>query len=203
MYVIGRGRYARETYPESPRGGGVGCLRVGYDQPIEGLELPTTGLALALFPRDTALPTANPLRVTIPGVTPGNTLEVDMRFNIFNVLPDPYDEDFVFLAIAIVTFDGSTAFPGIFQMVMNSIALVSIGNLLDDNGHSLSSLAAVEIPAGATTAVVEVVYFATQNIGVPSKDGPASVTLKASEICASATAQLGPGELVPLFGPPI
>jgi hypothetical protein len=68
------------------------------------------------------------------------------------------------------------------------------------NAHSPSSLAAIEIPAGATTAVIEVIYTALQHIavfaGIPAT--PLSATLKVSEIHAGATEQLGPGVLGPL-----
>jgi len=178
-----------------------GLLQVGYDQPIEGLELPPA--VGALFPRDVA---GNPLRVTIPGVTPGNTLEVDMRFNI-GAFQGAYDDpDFFFAALAVATFDGSTVFPGVFQAIVDSAASEAAA-AQEESVHSLSSLAAVAIPAGATTAVVQVIYVASQQIHVAGAnkkdiaDGFFSATLKVSEICKSATAQLGPGVLGPLIGP--
>jgi hypothetical protein len=195
-HIIGHGRYARETYPERGRGGSGGVLQVGYDQPIEALEVAPA--ALAPFPRDLA---GNPLRVALPGVTPGNTLEVDLRFNVKGTMSD-YSADFDFAVIAAVAFDGSTTYPGTFQVILNSAASEST-LLEDDSVHSLSSLAAVEIPVGATTAAVVVIFTTTQLIRV---DGVADVfanseflsaTLKVSEIAQSATAQLGPGDLFP------
>lgn len=201
-HVIGRGRYAREVYP-IPRSGGGGFPRVGYDQPIEGLTLPPA--FPALFPRDVA---GDPLRVTLPGVTPGNTLEVDLRFNVLTE-PTEYDPAISsFAAMAVVTFDGSTAFPGTFQAIVDSWAFEYVDIYGEEFGaRSVSSLVAVEIPVGATTAVVEVLYVSESEFqvsGANKKDGfdpPSSATLKVSEITAGATVQLGPGTLEPLLLP--
>jgi hypothetical protein len=80
--VIGKGRYATETYPERSGGGG-GLIQVGYAQQEKSRTLPPT-----TNPFDTEIPSdpsgTVPLRVVFPSATPGNFLEVDVNLNVEN-----------------------------------------------------------------------------------------------------------------------
>ena len=77
-YVIGRGRNARETYPDRSAGSGSGALvRVGYDGVVEELNL-LSPEGTTTLPRNNAL---DPVQVTFPEFTLGDTLEVDFKLN--------------------------------------------------------------------------------------------------------------------------
>jgi hypothetical protein len=71
------GRKSQEVYPErSPGASGSGALvRVGYDGTTEEFEIESGN---AYLPRNAAL---DPLQVTFPSFTLGDTLEVDFRLN--------------------------------------------------------------------------------------------------------------------------
>lgn len=76
--VIGYGRRARETYPERSSGGGSGALvLVGFDGIVEEFSL-TPPEGFANLPKNVAL---DPVQVTFPAFTLGDTLEVDFRLN--------------------------------------------------------------------------------------------------------------------------
>lgn len=198
MHVIGRGRYAREVYPERSTARS-GIIQVGYDQPIESLTVPPT-LSGGLFPRDVG---STPLRVVLPNVKPGHFLEVDWRLNLLGGGGGAYPNEISFAASAIVTFDGSTTFPGTFQFINDSQGSSSFGNFTtpDQEFESISALALVLIPAGATIATVELFYASDGFVGV---DGTAktpsglSATLKATELSANVVSQPGPGNLSPV-----
>lgn len=76
--IIGKGRYATETYPERGSGSGSGSgalIQVGYDGTVEEFEIASGN---TYIPRNSAL---DPLQVTFPSFTLGNTLEVDFKLN--------------------------------------------------------------------------------------------------------------------------
>lgn len=78
--VIGFGRRAREVYPEGGHSGGAGALvRVGYDGVVEEFEIPIPSESNYL-PKNSAL---DPIQVTFPSFTLGDTLEVDFKLNGF------------------------------------------------------------------------------------------------------------------------
>lgn len=199
MHIINRGRYAREVYPERSTARS-GIIQVGYDQPDTELVIPPTGFSGALFPRDV---NGTPLRVVLPGVKPGRFLEVDYRLNLLGSGGGDYANEILFAASAIVTFDGSTAFPGTFQFINNSQSSSTFGNSTapDEEFESMSALAVVQIPAGATIATVELLYLSTGFVAVDGATKNASglsATLKATELSANIVSQPGPGNLSPV-----
>jgi hypothetical protein len=76
-YIIGRGRNARETYPDRPSSSSGAIIRVGYDAIVEEFDLAEPGSPTYL-PRNVAL---DPVQVTFPAFALGNTLEVDFKLN--------------------------------------------------------------------------------------------------------------------------
>jgi hypothetical protein len=75
-YIIGRGRYARETYPEPPGGGGGGCALqfcADYERD-DRIELAAAPGSF-LLPRQQGV-TDNPLRCEFSSWTPGSFLQV-------------------------------------------------------------------------------------------------------------------------------
>lgn len=77
--IIGRGRYARETYPERSSSSSGSEIQVGYDGSIEEFEFDTnSGLYV---PRDSSTDPVNPIQVTFTSFQLGDTLEVDFKMN--------------------------------------------------------------------------------------------------------------------------
>jgi hypothetical protein len=195
-HIVGRGRYARETYPEAPRGGGGAFPRVGYDQPIEkSVQLPPSGPTVTL-PRDAA---GTPLQVQIPGVTPGNYLEVD-----YNVTGENASPTSGLSVIPVVSFDGNVTFaPSTSWFIIDN----GQGAALMINSYaSMRGVVAVLIPPGATTATVQLWYEATladaaawviRGIGSGSPAFNPGTSLKATERLAASVVQAGPSVLVP------
>lgn len=180
-------------------------IQDGYDQAVDTMTVPpSTG---ALFPRTLD---GKPVRVELPGVTPGNILEVDLRLNLQQAEDQSYATEFGFQAIALVTFDGSEpAFPSAATFFVmdswTSADFLTPGVI--KHVESMSSLAAVEIPLGAKTAIVEVLYFTDGDVIVggttspilpfPQEGAGLSASLKVSEYNGKAVSQLGPGVLQP------
>lgn len=199
MHIIGRGRYARETYPS--RSAQTGVVQMGYDQAIAQFTiLPTTS---AFFPRDGV---GNPLRVILPGVRPGNTLEIDFRACLEKAEAYYYIINEV-RTVAFVTFNGVapvlTPSATVFA-VQDSTSGHKESDVTPDSGDqpifNMTALAAVVIPAGATIATVQIVLATAAGIIV---DGSATqgdsrfATLKCSELSSLLMSQPGPGALVP------
>ena len=121
MYVIGRGRYARETYPEPPRGGSSGST-----------------LAKAFTTGDFA---GNVNSIT-PGVFPGSPL---LAFNL-----TPTQTGIIAcLADVLANFDGADTMTFVAQLVANATSTggTSIGtNVLAGNDAT-----PLVVPAGGVT----------------------------------------------------
>jgi hypothetical protein len=165
------------------------------DEVVEELELPEDE---AFVPRNQA---GDPLRVVLEDVQPGNFLEVDYRMNFQN-LSYYYEDPFDVLFAVLVTFDGSDpAFdPATPQTLylFNSNSTSSFPPVGQEFTFSADAngLALAEIPEGATTATVQVLYnggpFA---IEVEPPDGEEvefsdnSGTLKVTELSGSSVAQ--------------
>lgn len=180
-------------------------VQIGYDQPIEEMLIPP-GI-FAKFPRDVP---GHPLRVEFPSVTPGNVLEVDWRMNLAASTEDQYYLiDFSWNGVAIVTFDGTEP---VFGNPNTFFVSDSWGGSDFDTGpgtdlfpfdqESITGLAAVPIPKGATGAVVEIVYICEGFVVVAganiTKKGLQAATLKVTEINRAVVTQVGPGNaLVP------
>jgi hypothetical protein len=190
--VIGKGRYATETYPERSGGGG-GLIQVGYAQVEKTRTLPAT-----VGPFDTEIPSnpsgTVPLRVVLPVVTPGNFLEVDVSLNVQN--PDVPNANHEFSFGVAVSFVAAPVFPADFLMIVNSVA----GGDMAPGFQTYRSLSSVRIPVGATKATIAVPY---NNANLPlivinGSDGFTSVPgswLKASEIAGASVTQAGTGTL--------
>jgi len=192
--IIGKGRYATETYPERSGGGGGGVIQVGYAQVEKPRTLPATAA-----PFDTEIPSdpsgTVPLQVVLPTVTPGNFLEVDINLNVRN--GDTAQHEFSFGAA--VSFVAAPVFPSDFLMIVNSVA----GGEMAPGFQTYRSLSSVEIPVGAIKATI-VVPYDNANLALIAIDGtdgfpstPGS-WLKASEIAGSSVTQKGTGTLVPI-----
>jgi hypothetical protein len=199
-YIIGRGRYARETYPEAAA---RSLMQMGFDQPLKTLLLAPSPAPpdVSVIPRDLL----TPLMVVLPSVRPGNYLEVDFSGGFVNTLQAGPTIPVLGLA-AVVNFAGviTPAAPaGPWNLIVNSTTAgssPSTGN--GDTGFNGRSLSLVEIPAGATTAVVQVGYidFGTPAYTVGGTDAPLThpgFTLKVSEWARNVVAQPGPMFLLP------
>jgi hypothetical protein len=202
-HIIGRGRYARETYPRRSRGGGA-IIQCGYDQvvgsPEESITVPPS--LTAVFPRDV---TGAPLRVTLPNVTPGNFLEVDFRA-CMEKEEAYYADQAEFNSIAVVRFDGAPPdlppTPGTFGIMDSSTGHRDITNTEEGEQQpvfNVTNLVGVIIPPLAVTAIVQIFYEATSAFDVdPALNEATFATLKVCELAAGAIYQPGPGTLVPL-----
>lgn len=177
-----------------------GAIRqVGIDQPIKTQTIPANGVipSTSTIPRDAAL---NPLRVVLPGVKPGNFLEVDLNLGVMLQGDGNLNTGGSVSIQAVVSFDGSTVLPGTFAFINNSSSFVES----DDNETTTArALAMVPIPDGATDATVEVTYFSEFDITIVGTDAAAfepegGATLKVTEYNAAFVSQAGPGSLVPL-----
>lgn len=177
-------------------------MQVGYDQATDTMIVPPS--VGAFFPRNVA---GDPIKVILPGVTPGNFLEVDWRLNLNAALDVSYPTTFDFQAIAMVTFDGTdptVPSANTFFIVdsWGSSLFVDPDGATADN-QSISGLAAVLIPDGATDATVELLYITTGDTvvgGTTTKQRDVnglSATLKATEIHQDIMSQGGPGNLSP------
>jgi hypothetical protein len=179
---------------------------MGFDQPEKTQTLlPSPPLpGFGLLPRDALL---NPLMVVLPGVKPGNFLEIDYLGGFINQLSSP-PPDFALLGLlAVVNFAGITApaapasgWSGAVSSTGAGSSAVT-GNL--DTGFNVSSKVLVEIPDGATDAVVQIAYLdlgAPGGYSIGGTDSPLShpgFTLKASEWTSNVIAQPGPSFLLP------
>jgi len=149
------------------------------------------------IPRDVAL---NPLKVVLPGVVPGNVLEVDYNLQLGNVSEsDPLNVTDV---LVIVSFDGNpVAVPGGSFFIVNNTTsdetLVAVGQV----AH-LRGIAAVVIPPGATVATVELLYAVDLDLaallgGTDIGGAFFGTTLKATEYGSDSVPQTGPSNLIP------
>lgn len=201
-HIIGRGRYARETYPRRSRSGGS-VIQCGYDQVVgesEVLVPPASGY----FPRDV---TGAPLRVIIPNVTPGNFLEVDFRACMEKDVAY-YETQAEFQSVVAVRFDGAPPAlppsPVTFAIQDASTGHRDLGaptsqSQVEQPIFNVTTLAGVIIPDGAVAAIVQVLFDAeTGSIVDPDFDEATFATLKACELAAGAIYQPGPGILIPL-----
>jgi hypothetical protein len=196
-HIIGHGRRARETYPERAPAASPSLIQVGYDQPIEDMIVPAT--AFAFFPRSVGAP----LRKVLPGVVPGNVLEVEWHLNL-RASVDYYVFLFKIAAVAAVTFDGTN--PTI-PSATTFLIINSWGNMTlhpsapDQDAQSASGMAAVEIPGGATIATVQLLYvspgaFEVNNGTIYVDEAGLAAVLKVSEISSDVVVS-GLGTLTP------
>lgn len=178
-------------------------IQMGYDQPIEALQVSPPGGVLGFFPRDSL---GNPMKIVLPEVTPGNMLEVDWRLSVEADSDEYYPEASPFLTgVAIVTFDGTDpSVTGTFFILNNSSASIGLDDSSGDELDaiwSVGTICAVPIPDGATIATVELGYFSTVDvvvIGAGEKKEPffLSAVIKATELNRAIVQQPGPGNLV-------
>lgn len=179
-----------------PAGGASAIVQVGYDETVEVSELLAGG---ALYPRNAA---NDPLRVVLPGVVPGNVLEVDWKATISNAEADLALPEVVVRAV--ISWDGTTAFPGTFQFLINCANNVFVPRVADTlpGVLEISARSAITIPVGATTATVELFYDQDAEgllTGGTELDPGAHSSLRVTELLAAAVAQVGPATLVPLI----
>jgi len=178
-----------------------GIVQIGYDQPTDALVVPP---ALgAFFPRNFA---GDPLRVILPQVTPGNTLEVDWRANLEAGIDVAYSTDFLWEAIAVVSFNGvAPVVPSALSFfVVNSWGSSQFVNPTAQipDVQSITGLAAIPIPDGATDAIIQLLYISPGAVivgGTLNKQDITglSATLKATEISENVVSQAGPGLISP------
>lgn len=180
-------------------------VQIGYDQSDDNMLVPPS--AAAFFPRTSD---GAPLKVVLTDVTPGNVLEVDWRLNLEAAIDVAYPANFNFQAIAVVTFDGSApAIPSATTFyISNSWGTSRFENTIDEkedigDRQSISSLALITIPVGATIATVELLYMSEEGavlVGAAEaadfdNDGIGSL-LKVWELAPELVSQHGPGNLV-------
>ena len=200
-FIIGRGRYARETYPQRGGGGASSILQCGYDQVVGDTEVIVPSGA-GFFPRDV---TGAPLRVILPNVTPGNFLEVDFR-GCMEKEEAYYAQQAEFQSIVVVRFDGA---PPDLPPSSDTFAIQDASTGHRDISETqqadpqpifnVTTLAGVIIPDGAVAAIVQVLFEADGAFAIDGDWEEATfATLKACEIAAGAIYQPGPGTLIPL-----
>lgn len=113
-HIIGRGRYARETYPQAQRGGGAGCvLGVGADSNEKVISLVTSD-DFFLFPRQQNVQ-GNPVEVVLPAsFALGDALliryHIEWSYNSGAVTPPSVANVLTFAVV-----DLGSGFQGIFQ----------------------------------------------------------------------------------------
>jgi len=190
-----------------------GIVQYGFDEVIELVQLPSTQAAIGVeLPRNGA---ADPLRVVLPGVRPGNYLRV-MWTAVGQFTPGAPGLSGDFGVYPIVTFDGSTAFPGTFSFIDNTQGTLQYKAETGSKIRAAARHGLVAIPAGATTATVELLYnfipdgdlevrFVGRGVAVDPEGFPATgASLEASEITRASVAAsaypLAPGfnSLLPL-----
>jgi len=170
----------------------LGVIQLGYDQTEKSQPLTTGTPFLATIPKNIAL---DPLQVVLPGVVPGNVLEVDINVYVRNDNAGAAP----FAVAAAVSFVDAPVFPADFALINNSIASV-VAEISTSTIYR--SLTAVVIPPGATKATVRVA-FDDGDLGNFSVDGSDSFPstpgsqLKASEIAQDTVTQAVPFTLVP------
>jgi hypothetical protein len=191
MRIAGQRR--GETYPERVRipPSGAGLIQDGWDQPISAV-LALAGITTGTrVPRD-AVP--NPMRVTLPGVVPGNTLVVDAKIDAAgnDEAVAPYD----FAYFPVVSFDGGATYSRIVNATGWHKIVVPAGGPVP----TVRCFAGVTIPDGAAGAIVEIVYTSDTVssliiFGTAASITQAGCTLYAAE--HSTTSQPGPFTLTP------
>lgn len=77
-HIIGRGRYARETYPLAQRGGAGCILGVGMDSNEKSIDVLTSEAGAFLFPRQQDVQ-GNPVEVVLPDFALGDSLLIRYR----------------------------------------------------------------------------------------------------------------------------
>jgi hypothetical protein len=189
-------------------------LQIGYDQPDDTMIVPPSASG-AFFPRKS---TGAPLKVVLADVTPGDFLEIDFRANLEAAVDESYAAEFTFKAIAVVTFDGSApSVPSattffVVDSWTTSLFQDVVGSTTIGDRQSMSSLALVKIPDGATTATVQVLYISDGDVNVGGavafQQNGLGATLKVTEFAgdqssnaatgvgAGIISQTGPGNLV-------
>lgn len=169
-----------------------GLVQVGYDQPEKTQSLPLSD-PVSVIPRTAVVPgPAAPLQVLLPGVVPGNFLEIDYQVALQNEGGIP-GSIYIF---PVVNFAGSLVLaPASGWFVVNN-GQASSGLVEASPGRSvpLRGLISVEIPPGATDAVVQLFYsndIPDFTIGgtVPLIGGSPGSTLKVTELEASVVSQ--------------
>jgi hypothetical protein len=197
-HIIGRGRYARETYPQASRaqmGGSI--IQCGYDQ-NEKTQLLTD--EIGFIPRDAADP-PNPLQVVLENLTPGNFLDLDWSFT------SAYqDEGQNSMAIVPFVFFNNTDPPDPpddWFIVNSAKDLKVIGD--DDPLATMRGFAAFEIPPDVESVVVRLFFgqevgesFLVTGLDFEEDAVPAVPTLKVCELAGSIVTQPGPTNLVPV-----
>jgi len=204
-HITGRGRYARETYPQANNAVAGAIIQTGFDQ-VETDDdlaiLPTSGAIF--FPRNEA---SDPLSVTLPGVTPGNYLEVDFRACVQKNGSYYYEQQQVVILLY-ASFDGN---PPVLVPSATTYLLQDgttghrdVGVTLEGASQpvvNMTALVSVPIPSGATTAIVQVVLATTAGIIINGTTDPGetelSTTLKCTELNAARVSQPGPGTAIP------
>ncbi len=194
MRIAGQRR--GEAYPEprvaGPPGPAGGFVQDGSDQPVDAL-IGLSGITAGTrVPRNAAL---DPLRVTLPGVTPGDTLLVD--FSIGGAGDAEATDSYNFSFFPVVSFDGG----GTYFRITNTTGGMRV--IAPGAGAPLPTtrcFGMVTIPGGAASAIVEVVYACNTDDSILIF-GTAAIplnqpgtTLYAAE--HSTTSQVGPATLV-------
>lgn len=181
--------------------GDAGIIQIGFDQVVKTQTIPINIADLGLIARDAG---GNPLSVVLDHVKPGNFLECEWDLNLIaqhGEIPGTA----TLSAICVVSFDGTTAFPGTFNFVNNDSGVVSVPATVAGGGGS--QFACVEIPPGATKATVFVAYSSDTDFTVGGTDivgdEGTSGSLRVTEIGRRTVTQPGPSTLVPIgpFGP--
>lgn len=209
-HIMGRGRYARETYPRGGGGALASIIQVGYDQVVTTLAQEDINIPAGVsqfFPRNVM---GDPLRVTLPAVAPGNFLEVDFRAALLK------DEVYYYIrnqvqTLALVTFNGVPPILApsatVFVIQDGSAGHADDEPTLNDGDQPvfpLVALAAVQIPAGATSAIVQILISTSAALivsGFWNNQGDAThpelfATLKLTELNGARVTQPGPGTLI-------
>ncbi len=199
-FLIGKGRYGRLTYPvpaHAAASSGGALVKAAFDQPPETVSYPGAAPAFtATLDRTLA---GAPLMVQLPNVTPGNILVVDFS-GIDGRIVEIGDSAQAFLPV--VSFNGVTLYgpgTGWFQ-ISNALSFGTRGGLGAVVPGTIRCYAAVVIPAGATTASVQIAYTATAGFFMAGLNlfavGVPSCTLSAMELLAVNVQQPGPSVLV-------
>jgi hypothetical protein len=110
-HIVGRGRYARETYPEARRGGaGAGCvLQACSDYERSDVIALGTG-SVFLLPRQQDV-TDNPIRCDFAQWTPGSYLHVATAIG-FNLVQAAAASGIVFIPAFAIAIDVGAGFQG-------------------------------------------------------------------------------------------